>query len=284
MRTTDELIDRAFEAERALPDVLRTTYQGAVFILGLARGRTGRIFVGSVLLVVILLTGVTQGVGRFLTLIVVLVTAGTVGGFVYGCLVLLERVPLVGPWIRWATGIFAYLATLAVAGALHPFELLDPFFLGAAGVLSALGALGMVLADDRAPTRPSARRFRLLLARERMRAGPHRMWLQMRTRLERQEAWASGSIPERRVNGRREPRERLRETMAADLEHARRVLARSEDAAGDLQEVEAWMERVRLPRLLPSGDGRRGPRLEPVVEPLAQPPQPIHQQPGLTGA
>jgi hypothetical protein len=45
---------------------------------------------------------------------------GAVGGFFYGVLRPIERVPLVGRWLRWTLGIAVYV--VAVVGSMAPFD------------------------------------------------------------------------------------------------------------------------------------------------------------------
>ena len=98
--------------------------------------------------------------------------AGALAGTVYGLLYPLAKAGDFGVWLRWALSIYGYLVILTASFRHGPFSTGDPVFHLIAWIFSALGALGLVLTDDRGASRLSARQFKLLQNRVLLRAAP----------------------------------------------------------------------------------------------------------------
>ena len=241
----DSHIYRVFDSETYLPEWARPSYRGAVFLLGMFLGRAGKAIAATLLVVLMLMTGVGTGAGLFLAVIGATVVAGTVAGTVSGILAWLDRFGRVGGWVQWATSIYAFIAVLSLFGPMRLLPLSEPLFHLIAGSLSVLGALAMVLDDDRAAGRPSPREFRLLQGRIRLRGAPHRMWLRLRRNLlqDDRDGHLAGTGPDAHA-----AELRLLERRRADLLRARRALTRApeltDEAKADLQEVDSWLARL----------------------------------------
>jgi hypothetical protein len=241
----DSRIYRIFEAELYLPEWARPSYRGAVFMLGMFTGRVGKVVAACLLFALMLMTGAGPGAGIFLALIGATVLAGTAAGTVSGILSWLDRFGRVGGWVQWAASIFAFIAVLSLFGPMRLLPLSEPLFYLIAGSVSVLGALAMVLDDDRAAGRPSPREFRLLQGRIRLRGAPHRMWLRLRRNLLQndRDGLLAGTGHDARA-----AELGLLERRRADLLRARRALTRApeltDEAKADLQEVDASLARL----------------------------------------
>jgi len=242
----DSRIYRIFDAELYLPEWARPSYRGAVFLFGMIIGWVGKIVAACLLLALMLMTGAGPGTGVFLAVIGATMLAGTVAGTVSAILSWLDRFGRVGGWFQWAASLYAFIAILSLFGPMRLLPLSEPLFHLIAGSLSVLGALAMVLDDDRAAGRPSPREFRLLQGRIRLRGAPHRMWLRLRRNLlqdDRDRLLLAGTGHDARA-----AELRLLERRRADLLRARRALTRApeltDEAKADLQEVDAWLARL----------------------------------------
>ena len=173
------MLQELFEFERRISAWLRPTYRGALFIFGMAIGWAGKLFILSILATLMLLTGVERGIGLFLELLGVAVGAGAVAGTVHGILHPLEQDGQLGTWVRWTCSVLTYLVTVAFLTPKGPLSL-DPTFIPFAAAVSAIAAACLILLDDRKPTRPSLRRFRLLQSRKRMWAAAGRVRARLR--------------------------------------------------------------------------------------------------------
>ncbi|HEU5220401.1 MAG TPA: hypothetical protein VFU23_17195, partial [Gemmatimonadales bacterium] len=172
----DAQLYRIFDFEVRLPAPLRAPYRGAVFILGMGLGLRGKILILAILAALMLLLGPLRGLLALLVLALIAIAAGAVAGVCYGLLHPLARAGDFGVWLRWAVSICVYLNGLAVFFPHGPFSIHDRAFQLIAWTFAALGALGMVLTDDRGASRLSPRQFLLLQNRLLLRAAPHRMW------------------------------------------------------------------------------------------------------------
>jgi hypothetical protein len=234
-----------FDAEEYLPAWVRPTYRGGVFILGIAIGRTGKLLVTSLLASLMLMTGVLRGAGVFLAVEGATMLAGAAAGTMHGILGWMDRYGRPGAWIQWAASLFVFMAALTLVGPMQLLSLDEPLFYPMAGSLAALGALAMILDDDRRPGRPSPREFRLLQGRIRLLGAPHRMWLRLRRNLlqDDRDGLLTGTGHDARA-----AELRLLERRRADLLRARRALTRApeltDEAKGDLQEVDARLARL----------------------------------------
>lgn len=241
----DSPVYRIFDAELYLPEWVRPSYRGTVFIFGMFIGWVGRIVAACLLFGLMLMTGVGPGAGIFLAVIGATMLAGTAAGMVSGVLSFLDRFGRVGGWLQWAASIYAFVAVLSLFGPMRLLPMSEPLFHVIAGSISVIGALAMVLDDDRAAGRPSPREFRLLQGRIRLSGAPHRMWLRLRRNLlqEDRDGLLTGSGHDARA-----AELRLLERRRADLLRARRALTRapdlSDEARADLQEVDAWLARL----------------------------------------
>ena len=241
----DSPVYRIFDAELYLPEWVRPSYRGTVFIFGMFIGWVGRIVAACLLFGLMLMTGVGPGAGIFLAVIGATMLAGTAAGMVSGVLSFLDRFGRVGGWLQWAASIYAFVAVLSLFGPMRLLPMSEPLFHVIAGSISVIGALAMVLDDDRAAARPSPREFRLLQGRIRLSGAPHRMWLRLRRNLlqEDRDGLLTGSGHDARA-----AELRLLERRRADLLRARRALTRapdlSDEARADLQEVDAWLARL----------------------------------------
>jgi hypothetical protein len=242
----DSTITRVFDFELRVPGWVRPAYRGAVFLFGMLMGGWGKLLVATLLGVLVGLAGPLRGVLAFLVFLAVAMIAGAVAGLVHGLLQPLQRRGRLGTWVTWDLVILAYLATLALFA---PFSIRDPFLLWALIGASALGALGLVLLDDRANSRPSPRTFARLRNRARLLAAPERMWARQQNRLV---AYASGrEALESESLDDLHPHSKLRtltQEMRSELIRARRGLelaVRDHGPGGaELLAANAWIERL----------------------------------------
>ncbi len=177
------MLQRLFELERRMPAWVRPTYRGALFIFGMSSAWAGKLFVLTILATLMLLAGVERGLALFFGLLGVAVIAGAVGGTIRGILQPVERWGRIGTWLRWNLSIFGYVLAFGFLTPKGPFSLQDPAFYVIAAGISVLGAGCLFLLDDRRPSRPSPRRFRLLQGRERLWAAANRVRARMQARL-----------------------------------------------------------------------------------------------------
>lgn len=168
------MLQELFELEWRLPAGLRPTFRGARFVFGMALGWAGKLFMLSILATLMLLAGPGRGMVLFLGLLAVAAAAGAVAGAVHGSLRRMSRWGQLGIWLRWTLSIFACIIAVALLTPKGPLSLDPTFFIVAAGC-SALAACGLTLLDDRKPTRPSPRRFRMRQSRERLWAAADRV-------------------------------------------------------------------------------------------------------------
>ena len=162
------MLQGLLEFDSRLPAWLRPTYRGAVFILGLASGWAGALFVAAILAILMLMVGGERGLLLFGGLLLVAVCSGAVAGTLHGFLHPLATLGAFGTWLRWAVVIFGYLATFVLLTPKGPFTLREPTFYPLAAGVAVLGACFMVLLDDRGLDRPSTRRFQLEQIRKRL--------------------------------------------------------------------------------------------------------------------
>jgi hypothetical protein len=242
----DSTITRAFDFELRVPGWLRPAYRGAVCLFGMLMGRGGKLLVVTLLALLVGLAGPLQGVLVFFGFIAVAMIAGAVAGLVHGLLQPVQRWGRLGAWVTWDLVILAYLATLSFFA---PFSIRDPLVLWALGGASALGALGMVLLDDRANNRPSPRAFERLRQRTLLLAAPERMWARTQRQVVAYEAGREAL--ESGARGHPRPQSELRnltQEMRGRLIRARRGLelaVRDHGPGGvELMVVNAWIERL----------------------------------------
>jgi hypothetical protein len=168
---------------------------------------------------------------------------------VSGVLEPLGRSGRLGEWFRWALTIFAYLAVISLLLPPVPFALPDPIFFWAAGTLSALGGLAMVLTDDRGKSRLPPHQFRLVRNLASLRVAPGRIWEVAAERLGQYEARRQALEAE--LATRPEAREELVQllrVMRTDVGHVRNGLERFVRLIGanpdSLEEAERWLDRI----------------------------------------
>lgn len=246
----DVLLYRIFDFEIRVPPLLRSPYRGAVFILGMLLGIRGKILLLATIAALVFQVGPLHGILLLLVLTIVAMAAGGIAGGVYGLLPHLVRAGDFGVWLRWVISIYAYLAALTVLIPQGPFTLEDPAFHRVAALFSMVGALGIVLTDDRGAARLSPRNFRLLQNRILLRAAPRRMWYVTRRKRARYEVRRKTLEKEavRRPDAWRTLRVLLT-NLRTDLVYVRGGLERFRlshpDASTDeLADVDAWIERV----------------------------------------
>jgi hypothetical protein len=184
------MVDRTLAAERRLPAWLHPTYRGAVSVLGLTFGLAGRLFLLVLLLSLMFMAGPAPGGVLFLKLFGVTVVAGAIGGTIHGILRPLDELGRAGLWLRWFVAIFGALVVAVVLTPAGPFSLKDPAFHVIALGLAALGASGLLVADDRRPGRLTRRRYQLSRIHDHLWAASNRR------RAERQP-----TLPDREVTG-----------------------------------------------------------------------------------
>ncbi len=245
----DRFFYRLFDLEARLPPWFRSPYRGAVFIFGLLLGWQGKLFLLAILAALIAQAGAVHGIrllGQFLGIAIL---AGGAGGIVSGIFEPLGRTGRLGDWFRWALTIFAYLATVSLLLPPVPFALPDPIFFWVAGVLSVVGALGLVFTDDRGRSRLPPHQFRLVRNLASIRVAPSRIWLVARERLEGYETQRialEAEIPTR-PGAKGELRQLLR-VMRTDIGHVRGGLERFVRLIGadpdSLEEADAWLDRI----------------------------------------
>ena len=76
------MVEDLLELERKLPRWLRPAYHGAVFILGFGSGWGGKLFVGLLVVMLMVLAGPLAGLKLFLGLALVLMAGGAVAGLI----------------------------------------------------------------------------------------------------------------------------------------------------------------------------------------------------------
>jgi hypothetical protein len=247
--TMDRLFYQLFDLESRLPRWLQSPYRGAVFIFGLLLGWHGKLLLFAILVVLFAQAGPLHGVrllGKFLGIAIV---AGGAAGVVSGTFEPLGRIGRLGEWFRWTITIFAYLAAVSLLLPPVPLALPDPVFFWVAGVLSIVGALGVVYSDDRGRSRLPPHQFRLVRNLASLRVAPSRIWQVAKQRLERYECQRVSL--EREIPTRPAAREELRQllrVMRTDIGHVRNGLERFVRLIGtdpdSLKEAEEWLDRI----------------------------------------
>lgn len=245
----DRLFYQLFDLEAKLPGWLQSPYRGAVFIFGLLLGWQGKLFLLAILAVLFAQAGALNGLrilGKFLGIAIV---AGGAAGIVSGTFEPLGRTGRLGEWFRWALTIFSYLATVSILLPPVPFALPDPIFFWVAGILSIVGALGLVYTDDRGRSRLPPHQFRLVRSLASLRVAPSRIWQMARQRLERYESQRAAL--EREIATRPAAKEELRQllrVMRTDIGHVRNGLERFVRLIGadpdSLKEADEWLDRI----------------------------------------
>lgn len=238
-----------FDLEARLPRWLQSPYRGAVFIFGLLLGWQGKLFLLAILWVLIAQAGPLNGIRILGSFLGIAIVAGGAGGIVSGIFEPLGRTGRLGEWFRWALTIFAYLATVSLLLPPVPFALPDPIFFWVAGILSVVGALGLVFTDDRGRSRLPPHQFLLVRNLASIRVAPSRIWLVARERLERyeiQRVALEGELASR-PSARHELKQLLR-VMRTDIGHVRNGLERFVRLIGadpgSLNEADAWLDRI----------------------------------------
>jgi len=245
----DRLFYELFDLEARLPRWLQSPYRGAVFIFGLLLGWQGKLFLLAVLVALFAQAGAVNGfriLGKFLGIAIV---AGGAAGIISGTFEPLGRTGRLGEWFRWALTIFTYLAMVSVLLPPAPFALPDPVFFWVAGILSTVGALGLVYTDDRGRSRLPPHQFRLVRNLASLRVAPSRIWQMARQRLERYES--QRVTLERELAYRPAAKEELRQLlriMRTDIGHVRNGLERFVRLVGadpdSLKEADQWLDRI----------------------------------------
>lgn len=245
----DRFFYRLFDLEARLPRWLRSPYRGAVFIFGLLLGWQGKLFLLAILWVLIAQAGPLNGIRILGSFLGIAIIAGGAAGIVSGIFEPLGRTGRLGEWFRWALTIFAYLATVSLLLPPVPFALPDPIFFWVAGILSVLGALGLVFTDDRGRSRLPPHQFRLVRNLASIRVAPSRIWLVARERLEHYETQRialEGELVTRPAA--REELQQLLRVMRTDIGHVRNGLERFVRLIGadpgSLNEADAWLDRI----------------------------------------
>lgn len=245
----DRLFYRLFDVETRLQPWLRPLYRGAVFIFGLLLGWQGKLFLLAIIGALIAQAGLLEGMRLLAKFLAIAIVSGAVGGIVSGIFEPLGRTGRLGEWFHWALTIFAYLATVSLLLPPVPLALPDPVFFWVAGVLSILGALALVLTDDRSRSRLPPHQFRLVRSLASLRVAPNRIWAMAEDRLERYESHRHALEAEIAIRpaARAELLELLR-TMRTDIGHVRNGLERFVRLIGadpeSLNEAEAWLDRI----------------------------------------
>ncbi len=245
----DALLYRIFDFEVRIPGPLRASYRGAVFILGMGLGLRGKLLIAATFGALVFLVGPWHGLLLSIQLTLIAMTAGALAGMIYGLLHRLARAGDFGVWLRWALSIYGYLAGLTLLSPHGPFSLSDPDFHPIAGVFSALGALGMVLTDDRGAGRLSPRQFRMLQNKVLLRAAPRRTWAAMRSKQWKFEARRMALEREAaRTPAAAKALQRMLLDLQTDLLQIRRAVARVPAQPGlppdELADLDAWIDRV----------------------------------------
>jgi hypothetical protein len=245
----DALLYRIFDFEIKVPQPSRALYRGAVFILGMGLGLRGKILIVAILSALIFLLGPLHGPLLLIVMTLIAMAAGALAGVVYGLLNPLAKAGDFGVWFRWALSIYVYLVVLTAFFPQGPFSIGDPVFHLIAGVFSALGALGMVITDDRGAGRLSPRQFKMLQNKVLLRAAPRRMWARMRRKRWKFEARRKALEQEAAVRPDAIPAQRaMLLDLKTDLIQIRRGLERSPREPGmhsdDIADLDAWLDRV----------------------------------------
>ena len=245
----DRFLYSLFELEERFPAPLRPPYRGAVFLFGLLLGWQGKLFLGAVLATVMLFAGVVPGLWLVLRFLAIAMVAGATGGAVSGLLEPLGRHGRPGEWVRWMLAIFSCLVTASLLLPAVPLALPDPAFFWAAGSISILGAVGLVLTDDRGPSRLAPHQFRVVRAIPALRAAPARLWEATLLRLERyQDRHATLRAELRSRPGARAELIDLLRAMRADIGHVRDSLWRCVRLMGGdpacIADADSWLRRI----------------------------------------
>lgn len=245
----DRLFLDLFEIESRMPEALRPSYRGAVSGFGLLLGLRGKLFLGATVTTLILLAGVGAGLRLLLVAVGLVIAAGAVGGAVSGLLEPWGRRGRPGELARWMVTFFMTLIVLSLLLPAVPFALPDPAFFWAAGAISVLGAVGMVLTDDRSTSRLPPHQFRLISGLVSLRAAPERLWRLACGRLAEYDKRRRALTAD--LDRRPEAREeltRLLLTMRTDLCHVHAGLERfirlMGSDPGRLREAERWLDRI----------------------------------------
>jgi hypothetical protein len=245
----DRLFYRLFDLEVRLPGWLQSPFRGAVFIFGLLLGWQGKLFLLAVVGVLIAQAGPVHGMGILGKFLGIAMVAGGAAGMVSGVFEPLGRTGRLGEWFRWTLTIFAYLVAISLLLPAVPFALPDPVFFWVAGILSTLGALGMVYTDDRGRSRLPPHQFLLVRNLASIRVAPSRIWVEAKARLERYESQRLALEGEVGVRpGAREELRQLLLVMRTDIGHVRNGLERFVRLVGadpaSFKEADAWLDRI----------------------------------------
>lgn len=242
----DALLLRLFDQESRIPRLLRAPYRGALSLFGLVLGWRGKLFLLAIVVILVAMTGVVRGLRLLGLLAVASIVAGAGAGAVSGVFEPLGRLGRLGEWFRWSFALFAYLAVLSLLLPPVPFGLPDPAFFWVAGGISAMGALALVLTDDRGRNRLPHHRFQLVRSLASHRTSPRLAWRTARSRLDRHEARRKALEAE--LGDRPEVREellRLLGTMATELRgvHSglRKYVSQGGAESDALAEATAWL-------------------------------------------
>jgi hypothetical protein len=245
----DALLYRIFDVEIRIPHPSRPAYRGAVFILGMGLGLRGKILIVAMFIALVFLLGPVRGPLLLLVLTLIAMAAGLLAGVVYGLLHPLAKAGDFGVWLRWALSIYAYLVVLTAFFPHGPFSIGDPVFHLIAWIFCALGALGLVLTDDRGASRISPRQFKLMQNKVLLRAAPRRMWAAMQRKRWNYEARRKAL--EQEAVRRPEAIVALRAMLLdlkTDLIQVRRGLERSPKESGthsdNIAHLDAWIGQV----------------------------------------
>ena len=124
-----------------------------------------------------------------------------------------------------------------------------PAFFWAAGLISGVGAIALVVTDDRSRSRLPPHQFRLVRSLASLRIAPRRVWSAARIRLEHYEAQRLRLEAELgKRPGAREDLIRLLTVMRTDIGHVRNGLERFVRLIGadpaSLEEAEACLDRI----------------------------------------
>lgn len=178
------MLQQLFELESRMPDWLRPTYRGALFIPGIASSLAGKLLFAAILALLGLMVGSGPALALFLGLLGVSIVAGAAAGTILGLLRPLETLSRAGAWLTWTLAIFGFVAAAVLLTPNGPFTLKEPTFYPFAATCSALAAALVVLLDDRRPGRPSPRQFERRQSRERLWASAARLRARMESRSE----------------------------------------------------------------------------------------------------
>jgi hypothetical protein len=176
------MLKRMFGLESRLPGWLRPSYRGALFILGMGLGWTGKLLVVLLLATLMLIAGAAPGFVLFFRLLGIAILAGAAAGTIHGVLSPLDAWGHFGAWLRWSLSIFGYTIAIGCLMTSGPFSAGDPALYAFAAGISILGAVCLVLLDDRRLSRPSPPRLRALQGREKLWARADRVRARMASR------------------------------------------------------------------------------------------------------